>query len=112
MAVGYQACFCYEQKICAEQAAQSLLFFQIMCKGNIVNADTHTQFHDEMKKQSHTTRPLVERFDIKFQVTMAMVPSCRVMVYYVRKDKEVVVDSVNVDVEDKLENQVKATRET
>ena len=52
------------------------------------------------------TRPLVEKFDIKFPVTMEMVPSCRVMVYYVRKDKEVVADSVNVDVEDKLENQV------
>ena len=81
-----------------------------MCKDNIVNTDTHTQFHDDMKKQNHTARPLVERFDIKFQVTMAMVPSCRVMVYYVRKDKEVVVDSVNVDIEDKLENQVKAMR--
>ena len=38
---------------------------------------------------------------------MEMVPSCRVMVYYVRKDKEVVADSVSVDVEDRLENQVR-----
>ena len=76
-----------------------------MCKGNIVKAGTHTQFHD-MKKQNLTTRSLVENFDIKFRVTMDMVPSCRVMVYYVRKDKEVVADSVELDVEDKLENQV------
>ena len=41
-----------------------------------------------------------------------MVPSCRVMVYYVRKDKEVVADSVELDVEDKLENQVKAYTRT
>ena len=54
-------------------------------------------------------RPLVETFYIKFQVRMEMVPSCRVMVYYVRKDKEVVADSVELDVEDKLENQVNAT---
>lgn len=38
---------------------------------------------------------------------MGMVPSCQMMVYYVRKDKEVVADSIEVDVEDKLENQVK-----
>ena len=52
------------------------------------------------------SRPLVKKFDIKFPVTMEMVPSCRVMVYYVRKDKEVVADSVEFDVEDRLENQV------
>ncbi len=34
-------------------------------------------------------------------------PSCRVMVYYVRRDKEVVADSVDFDVEDKLQNQVR-----
>ncbi|CAB3988758.1 C3 and PZP-like alpha-2-macroglobulin domain-containing 8 isoform X2, partial [Paramuricea clavata] len=51
-------------------------------------------------------RPVVEKFDIKFLVTMEMVPSCRMMVYYVREDKEVVADSVDFDVEDKLENQV------
>ena len=77
-----------------------------MCKGNIVKAGTHTQFHDVMKKQNSTTTSLVENFDIKFRVTMDMVPSCRVMVYYVRKDKEVVADSVELDVEDKLQNQV------
>ena len=38
---------------------------------------------------------------------MEMVPSCKLMVYYVRKDKEVVVDTINFDVEDKLKNQVK-----
>ena len=51
-------------------------------------------------------RPLVEKFDIKFRVKIEMVPSCRVMVYYIRKDTEVVADSVELDVEDKLENQV------
>ena len=71
-----------------------------------MKSDTHTQFHNDMKKQNPTTRSLVEKFDIKFRVTMDMVPSCRVMVYYVRKDKEVVADSVQLDVEDKLENQV------
>ena len=52
------------------------------------------------------TRPKVETFDIKFPVTMKMVPSCRVMMYYVRDDDEVVADTVDFDVEDKLENQV------
>jgi hypothetical protein len=53
------------------------------------------------------TRPRVETFDIKFSVTREMMPSCRVMVYYVRRDKEVVADSVDFDVEDKLQNQVR-----
>ncbi|XP_028407143.1 alpha-2-macroglobulin-like protein 1 isoform X2 [Dendronephthya gigantea] len=59
---------------------------------------------DRLKKLN--TRPLVKKFDIEFPVTMEMMPSCRVMVYYVREDKEVVADSVEFDVEDKLENQV------
>ena len=41
---------------------------------------------------------------------MEMVPSCRMMVYYVREDKEVVADSVDFDVEDKLENQVRVIK--
>ena len=115
-----------------------------MCKGNIVKADTHTQFHDYIPNKNTTTipsnntttnssnpnktlttskrrlwwlpepqplkklgtRPLVEKFEIKFRVKIEMVPSCRVMVYYIRKDKEVVADSVELDVGDKLENQV------
>ncbi|XP_028406949.1 murinoglobulin-1-like isoform X3 [Dendronephthya gigantea] len=59
---------------------------------------------DPVKKLD--TRPRVEKFDIEFPVTMKMVPSCRIMVYYVREDKEVVADSVEFDVEDRLENQV------
>ena len=100
-----------------------------MCKGNIVKTDTHTQIHDYIPSKNTTAsstgvgkvnvnvstknglkklgeRTLVERFDIKFQVKIEMVPSCRVMVYYVRKDKEVVADSAELDVENKLENQV------
>ena len=34
-------------------------------------------------------------------------PSCGVMVYYIRQDKEVVADSIQLDVEDKFENQVR-----
>ena len=52
-------------------------------------------------------RPKVEKFDVKFPVTIEMVPSCKVMVYYVRPDKEVVADTIDFDVEDKLKNQVK-----
>ncbi|KAK3727993.1 hypothetical protein QZH41_015941, partial [Actinostola sp. cb2023] len=43
---------------------------------------------------------------IVFPVTQAMVPSCRLLVYYFRKDGETVADSMVIDVEDKLENQV------
>lgn len=62
----------------------------------------------EKVKKLHT-KPIVEKFDIKFPVTMEMVPSCRIMVYYVRDDKEVVADSVKFGVEDRLENQVRVS---
>jgi hypothetical protein len=60
---------------------------------------------DPVKKLN--TKPEIETFSIEFPVTMEMMPSCGVMVYYVRHDKEVVADSIELDVEDKLENQVK-----
>lgn len=53
------------------------------------------------------TTPLVKTFEIDIPVTTGMVPSCQVIVYYVREDKEVVADSMEFHVEDKLENQVK-----
>jgi hypothetical protein len=48
----------------------------------------------------------VNEFQLKFNVSQKMVPSCRILVYYVREDKEVVGDSIVYNVEDKLENQV------
>ena len=60
---------------------------------------------------SKDSRPKVSKLNkandsIEFEVTQAMVPSCRLLVFYVRKDGETVADSMVVDVEDKLENQV------
>jgi hypothetical protein len=52
------------------------------------------------------TKGTVNKFRLNFNVTQAMVPSCRILVYYVKTDKEVVGDSITFDVEDKLENQV------
>ena len=49
----------------------------------------------------------VEKFDLKFNITGEMVPTCRVLVYFVRSDKEVVADSIVYSVDEKLENQVK-----
>lgn len=40
----------------------------------------------------------------RFQVTPAMAPSARVVVYYVRQDGEVVADALNFDVEGMLQN--------
>ena len=50
--------------------------------------------------------PTVKEFEIMFNVTQEMVPSCRILVYYIRADKETVGDSMLYDIEDKLENQV------
>ena len=38
-----------------------------------------------------------------------MVPKCKVLVYFVKLDREIVADSVEYKVEEKLENQVKIT---
>ncbi len=51
-------------------------------------------------------RRAVYEFELKFNVTQDMVPSCRILVYYVKTDRETVGDSIVYDVEDKLENQV------
>ena len=49
---------------------------------------------------------------IKFQVTQAMVPGCRILVQYIRPENgEIVADSTFIDVEEKLKNQVRCKLE-
>ena len=43
---------------------------------------------------------------IKFNVKKKMVPSCRLLLFHVRDDRETVADSMLVDIEDTLENKV------
>lgn len=43
---------------------------------------------------------------VQFAVTQRMVPSSRLLLYYVRDDLETVADNLQIDVEDKLENEV------
>ena len=57
-------------------------------------------------KTRTTGRSAVKEFELKFNVTQEMVPSCRILVYYVRKDNEVVGDSIVYNIADNLENQV------
>ena len=85
------------------------VFLQIMCKGNIAHSGKHTQHHLQTTAPTtlKLTRPAVVEFEIKFPVTIKMVPKCRILVYYVRGDKETVADSMEYDVEDVLENQVR-----
>ena len=71
-----------------------------MCGGNVTLS--------ERKQYSpvRQVKPTVFEDFIVFPVTQTMVPSCRLLVYYARKDGETVADSMVIDVEDKLENQV------
>ena len=87
------------------------VFLQIMCKGNIAHSGKHTQHHLQTTAPTtlKLTRPAVVEFEIKFPVTIKMVPKCRILVYYVRGDKETVADSMEYDVEDVLENQVRGS---
>ena len=43
---------------------------------------------------------------VQFVVTQRMVPSSRLLLFYVRDDLETVADNLQIDVEDKLENEV------
>ena len=43
---------------------------------------------------------------IEFVVTHKMVPSCRVLLFYVRDDQETVAGNMLIDTEDTLENEV------
>ena len=71
----------------------------MMCGGNI-------RVSDERPIPIRKIKPNVVEGSIQFLVTQAMVPACRLLVYYLRKDGETVADSMVVDIEDKLENQV------
>ena len=52
-------------------------------------------------------KPRIQQFKIRFTVTKEMVPSCRILVYYIRDDGEIVADGLFYDVEDLLENKVR-----
>ena len=60
------------------------------------------------KTNETTSGPLLPsaRSFIDIPITQTMVPSCRLLVYYVRDDKETVAEGMVIDVEDVLENQV------
>ena len=70
--------------------------YEIMGRGNLVQART-VQVGG---KNSHT---------LTFQVTPAMAPSARIVVYYVRPDGEVVADALNFEVEGTFQNFVRIT---
>ena len=73
-----------------------------MCGGNIIVSERR-------RLPVRHIRPTEAQGLLVFPVTQAMVPSVRLLLYYVRKDGETVADSMVIDVEDKLENQVRFT---
>ncbi|XP_028417105.1 alpha-1-macroglobulin-like [Dendronephthya gigantea] len=94
-------------------------FYKILCKGNLARSDviwvttnwenknrTLIRNQNNFSYNGQTIRGMtMNEFEIKFDVTQEMVPECRILVYYVRRDKETVGDSIFFDVEDTLENQ-------
>ena len=74
-----------------------------MIKSRLPSINDHKPFTYNGKKIPKTD---IHQFDLKFNVTQEMVPSCRILVYHVMMDKETIGDSIIYNVEDKLENQV------
>ena len=50
--------------------------------------------------------PVVGHSFIEFLVTHKMVPSCRILLFYVRDDRETVAANMEMEVEGTLENEV------
>lgn len=71
----------------------------MMCRGNVTVSEKRSV-------PISLVKPSVYKGLIEFPVVQTMVPSCRLLVYFVRKDGEVVADSMVVDIEDILDNQV------
>ncbi|CAB3996503.1 C3 and PZP-like alpha-2-macroglobulin domain-containing 8 isoform X1, partial [Paramuricea clavata] len=91
--------------------------YKILCKGNLRQSGVTKVARDNRLSSNRNERSFtyngrtiqrrsVNKFELKFNVTQDMVPSCRILVYYVKKDKETVGDSIVFDVEEKLENQI------
>ncbi|CAB4015848.1 Hypothetical predicted protein [Paramuricea clavata] len=91
--------------------------YKILCKGNLILSGVIKVARDRRLSSNRNQRSFtyngrtiqrtsVNKFELKFNITQEMVPSCRILVYYIKKDKETVGDSIVFDVEDKLENQV------
>lgn len=59
-------------------------------------------------KNSKNEEMFTSRGFIEFNVTQKMVPSCRLLLFHVRDDRETVADNMLIDVEDTLENKVKS----
>nr|BAJ05271.1 alpha-2-macroglobulin [Diadumene lineata] len=113
-----------------ENKLENELFYHLVCGGNVTSSGSKPLKFEAKKSGNRSRRssppgplrPIGPKGDvderpkvtnlnkaddfIEFQVTQSMVPSCRLLAYYVRKDGETVADNIEIDVEDKLENQV------
>ncbi|KAJ7371502.1 C3 and PZP-like alpha-2-macroglobulin domain-containing protein 8 [Desmophyllum pertusum] len=85
--------------------------YQIFCRGKLVaqGRKLHAvDYQPSMKtsKNSKNEEMFTSRGFIEFVVTQKMVPSCRLLLFHVRDDREIVADNMLIDVEDTLENKV------
>lgn len=69
------------------------LTYQILAKGSIIISDT---FSVENKQQ----------FSFEFNPTFAMVPTANIVVFYIRKDGEIISDSTKIEMKHELRNHV------
>ena len=65
-------------------------------------------YHLGMKtfKNSKNEEMFTSHGFIDFNVSVKMVPSCRLLLFHVRDDQETVADNMLVDIEDALKNEV------
>ena len=70
-------------------------------KLHVVDYNKTTTFTNDKMKSMFTSQGLLE-----FNVTHEMVPSCRILLFYVREDNETVAATMQFNTEATLENEV------
>ncbi|XP_067056984.1 pregnancy zone protein-like isoform X1 [Acropora muricata] len=96
----------------AKKETENITFhYQVFSRGklvthgrklHVVDYNKTTTFTNDKMKSMFTSRGFLE-----FNVTHEMVPSCRILLFYVREDKETVAATMQFNTEATLENEVK-----
>ncbi|KAK2568089.1 Pregnancy zone protein [Acropora cervicornis] len=96
----------------AKQETENITFhYQVFSRGKLVTHGRKLHVIDYNKTMTFTNYKMKSMFTsrgfLEFNVTHEMVPSCRILLFYVREDKETVAATMQFDTEATLENEVK-----
>ncbi|XP_015766361.1 PREDICTED: ovostatin-like [Acropora digitifera] len=96
----------------ANKETENITFhYQVFSRGKLVTHGRKLHMVDYNKTTTFTNDKMKSMFTsrgfLEFNVTHEMVPSCRILLFYVREDKETVAATMQFNTEATLENEVK-----